>query len=579
MDVFDVDESHVESYRHDPDFKPSPKGTPYWVPNLIKDEKPKLGDIFDSFDAGYDMYKAYTEKGRFNVYEEKDGKSKRKRKTVFRVTNYPAKIGIKAIHGTDSYKVLDFVENHNLPLINENSMDLSRARRQLHFGDYMFIHLASLSNIGPTTAHRLKVALMGGYDKVRGTPGDYRNFRRAVNLFIRDRDAQMIVDKMIDRKQHVPEFSFEHHVLHDELVSMLWADETMKCTYAVFGDVVSFDATFRTNKYDFVFMPFTGFLKVHGKQPPLPLTDQDAALRNVVVKFFPDSKHRLCMWLITKKLPGKVLGDLETDSEFRKEFHKLIWNVRFNKLDGSFNCSCGHYTRHGYLCRHIFCVLRIHNIARIPKTYISRRWTKKALLTQLLEKRHRYGPCIEETYRLATEVHAIIEDYVDLLKNNTDKLTQFLTKVKEMKKQLEDEMPTSDYVHNKEALYTDLLGVTLPEQVVINNPKKSSNKGSKRRKSVAEEGKASKKPRNTRKRPFKPRTYNKCSLKGLKMHKCTGKKVDTVHEVDGVDEVAEEDEVQDVDEDYESDEHCASDKDSASAEDSASDEDNESDVN
>ncbi|GKE06620.1 FAR1-related sequence 5-like protein, partial [Tanacetum coccineum] len=64
------------------------------------------------------------------------------------------------------------------------------------------------------------VALMGGYDKVRGTPDDYRKFKRAVNLFTRDRDAQMIVDKIINRQHHVPEFSFEHHVLHDELVSM-----------------------------------------------------------------------------------------------------------------------------------------------------------------------------------------------------------------------------------------------------------------------------------------------------------------------------------------------------------------------
>nr|GFC34168.1 protein FAR1-related sequence 5-like [Tanacetum cinerariifolium] len=169
---------------------------------------------------------------------------------------------------------------------------------------------------------------MGGYDKVRGTPGDYRNFKRAMNVFIRDWDAQMIVDKMINWQLHVPEFSFEHHVLHDELVSMFWDDDTMKCNYAVFGDVVSFNATFRTNKYDFVFVPLTGidhnqkcvtlgaallsdetkdsycwmlkaFLKVHQKQPTLSLTDQDAALRNVVMIIFLNSKHRLCMWHIT----------------------------------------------------------------------------------------------------------------------------------------------------------------------------------------------------------------------------------------------------------------------------------------
>ncbi|GJU26659.1 hypothetical protein Tco_1165280 [Tanacetum coccineum] len=181
----------------------------------------------------------------------------------------------------------------------------------------------------------------------------------------------------------------------------------------------------------------------------------------------------------------------------------------------------------------------------------------EAFPAQLLEKRHIYGPCIEETDRLAVEVHATIKDYVGLLRNKTDKLTQFLTTVKEMKKQLEVEMQTSNYDHNKEALYVDLLGVTVHEHVVINNPNKSSNKESKRRTRVAEEGKAIKKPRTTWKVPFKPRTCSKCGGKVHKRRKCTGKKVmpeDEVQEVDGVDEVAEEDEVQDVDGDYKSDE-------------------------
>nr|GEZ47479.1 hypothetical protein [Tanacetum cinerariifolium] len=544
------------------------------------------------------MYKVYSEKGRFNIRkssikrykgkvthvyvlcnraskvrskfdintlkeadaddEEKDGNTKRKRKTVSRVTNCPTKIGLKVIHVTECYKLFDFVENHNHPLMNENNMDLSRPRHQLHFSDYMYIHRASLSNIDEKPklgdifdtfdngynmykvysekgrsyiSAPIESGSYGWLCKVRGTPNDYRNFKRAVNLFIGDRDAQMIVDKMINWKLHVPEFSFEHHVLHDELVGMFWVDDTMKCNYAVFSDVVSFDATFRTKKYDFVFVPFTGidhnqkcvtfgaallfdetkdsycwmlkaFLKVHQKQPTLALTDQDAALRNVVVIMFPDSKHRLC------------LGDLDTDSEFRKEFHKLIWNVCIGPevFEKHWN---------SLITRHIFCVLRIHNIVKILETYIHRRWTKEALPAHLLEKRHRYGHCIEETDRLAAEVYATIEDCVGLLRSNTEKLTQFLTTVKEMKKQLEVEMQSSNYDNNKEALYADLLGVTVPEQVIIKNPKKSSNKG-------------------------------KCGGKGHNRRKCTGKKV------------MKEDEIQYVDEVYESDEDNASGEDNSS---------------
>ncbi|GKD50224.1 hypothetical protein Tco_1279200, partial [Tanacetum coccineum] len=143
----------------------------------------------------------------------------------------------------------------------------------------------------------------------------------------------------------------------------------------------------------------------------------------------------------------------------------------------------------------------------------------------MLDNRHIYGPCIEETDRLAAEVHATIEDCVGLIRNDTDKLNQFLTPVKVLKKQLEDEMSKPDYAHNKEALLSDLLGVTVPDRVVINNPKKSSNKGSKRRKSTVEEVKTNKKPRTTRK------------------------------------EVEKEDDIQFVDEEYESDEDTASDED------------------
>nr|GEX62612.1 FAR1 DNA binding domain-containing protein [Tanacetum cinerariifolium] len=59
-DVFDM--YHNESYRYDPDFAPTPNGTSYWRPDLPEDEKPKMGDIFDTFDDGYNMYKVYSQK-------------------------------------------------------------------------------------------------------------------------------------------------------------------------------------------------------------------------------------------------------------------------------------------------------------------------------------------------------------------------------------------------------------------------------------------------------------------------------------------------------------------------------------
>ncbi|GJT49277.1 hypothetical protein Tco_0975434, partial [Tanacetum coccineum] len=116
--------------------RPTPNGRKYWIFDVPVEEKPTEGDVFDNFDEAYNMYLEYSQKARF-----------------------------KAILGTKCYKLYDFVENENHPLVDENNLDNLKARRKLDFSDKVFIHRASLSNIGPTKAHRLRVAFMGGYHK------------------------------------------------------------------------------------------------------------------------------------------------------------------------------------------------------------------------------------------------------------------------------------------------------------------------------------------------------------------------------------------------------------------------------
>ncbi|GJV67951.1 FAR1-related sequence 5-like protein [Tanacetum coccineum] len=527
------------------------------------------------------------------VDQNEGAKTNRKnRYSSFTVTDCKAAVRFKAIHGTKCYKLYDFVENHNHPLVDENNLDNLKARRKLDFSDKVFIHRASLSNIGPTKAHRLRVAFMGGYHKVRGKAIDWKNFRRSLNKYIGPRDAQMY------RMIFVPFTGIDHNQKSVTFGAGLLSDETF-------------------HSYTWL---LTAFKQAHGKEPLMAVTDQDAALRNAIEFVFPESHHRLCMWHITQKLPGKICGDVENDSEFKKLFHKLIWNVhigpeefeqrwhaligmfnlsanswltemfeirdrwipgyfkdlpmcclmkttsrsessnaffrihshqgnmlvqfmlcfeaamekqrytqriadnrtfestpvmftalaieRFacqvysrsifrevqkeiskglyycsqisansedgskicvirqtnkrnetvlnvkvliNELDGSITCSCNHFGRHGYLCRHVFCILHINSIDTIPERYISKRWRKDVIPRHLLEKRHRYGPCIEETDQLASDIHTTIEYCVNRLRNDTEKLTEFLTK--------------------------KMLGVTTPNEVVVKVPKGLRNKG------------------------------------------------------------------------------------------------------
>ncbi|GKB54576.1 protein FAR1-related sequence 5 [Tanacetum coccineum] len=196
------------------------------------------------------------------------------------------------LHPSSSYDLTNEIKN------------LSKRERQLTYLEQAFIVKAASVNIGATRAHHL---LTG------------------------DSDAQMLIHKMENRKKHVSDFS-------------------------EFGDIVSFDATFKTNKYKMVFVPFTAidnhrkcdtvaagllknestksyiwllkaFIKAFGKAPSIVVTDQDGAMRNAIEAEFAGSKHRLCMWHITQKLPTKICAKIYDETDFKEKLNKIVWNM------------------------------------------------------------------------------------------------------------------------------------------------------------------------------------------------------------------------------------------------------------
>ncbi|GJY99755.1 FAR1-related sequence 5-like protein [Tanacetum coccineum] len=148
-------------------------------------------------------------------------------------------------------------------------------------------------------------------------------------------DAQMLINKMENRKKYVPNFTFQYKVENSELVAMFWADEVAKCNNKEFGDMVSFDAAFNSNKYNMKFVPFIGidnhekcvtlgsgmllhedtqsytwlltaFMTAFLKEPTMIVTDQDGAMKRAIEAVFKKAKHRLCMWHIMQKIPSKI---------------------------------------------------------------------------------------------------------------------------------------------------------------------------------------------------------------------------------------------------------------------------------
>jgi len=129
--------------------------------------------------------------------------------------------------------------------------------------------------------------------------------------------------------------------------------------YACFGDDVSFDTTFQTNKLEMPFAPFVGtnhhkqtiifgaalvfnetiesfvwlfetFLTaMSGKHPSTIFTDQDATMAGAIAYVFRNTSHRLCLWHIylnaTKHL-GHVIQ--KHPDKFLPNFKRCVYEDR-----------------------------------------------------------------------------------------------------------------------------------------------------------------------------------------------------------------------------------------------------------
>ncbi|KAL9672726.1 hypothetical protein QQ045_028978 [Rhodiola kirilowii] len=157
----------------------------------------------------------------------------------------------------------------------------------------------------------------------------------------------MVVDNLSDKIKTCPRYSF---FLDEEgiLTRLFWTDVISRRDNTIFG------ATYRMNKYNLVFVPFTGvdnqlrsvtlaagliskedvdsytwlltcFKKLSERDPSVIVTDQDAAMKAAIATIFPFSRHQFCMWKIIEKLQAKVGISKYRESRFLNSIKAVIW--------------------------------------------------------------------------------------------------------------------------------------------------------------------------------------------------------------------------------------------------------------
>jgi len=182
------------------------------------------------------------------------------------------------------------------------------------------------NNIGTSKAFNLLKYQMGGLENVGCMKRGLQNFHRVLKEVIENSDAHMFVDNFERMKLKNPSFYFAYEMDDKSILKhVFWADGIGRKNYYLFGDVVSFDTPYSTNKYCLIFSRFTGinhhrqsitfgarfstteqvesfiwlfdrFLEaMRGQKPPYIVTDQDPTMKIAIERIFDTSIHRFCV--------------------------------------------------------------------------------------------------------------------------------------------------------------------------------------------------------------------------------------------------------------------------------------------
>ncbi|XP_071709139.1 protein FAR-RED IMPAIRED RESPONSE 1-like [Rutidosis leptorrhynchoides] len=289
------------------------------------------------------------------------GKSQSKTKNSLNprpITKTECGARINAKRGSDNKWYVSKVQlKHNHPFSPSkgrfyrcNRVINARVRRQLE----IFQRAGVRMNKGFNTL----VVENKGYKNIPFTEKDCRNYIDKVKrLKFGEGDAEAIQSYFMKVQSTFPNFFYAWE-LDDEnrLKSLFWADGRCRAAYEEFGDVVTFDTTYLTNKYHMPMAPFVGvnhhgqsvllgcglvsnedtksfiwlfqtwLTCMYGRAPAAIITDQDQAMKKAIEVVFPAVRHRWCLWHILKKLPDK-LGRHKRYKLVKYKLKKLVYDT------------------------------------------------------------------------------------------------------------------------------------------------------------------------------------------------------------------------------------------------------------
>ncbi|XP_062011757.1 protein FAR1-RELATED SEQUENCE 5-like [Rosa rugosa] len=260
-----------------------------------------------------------------------------------------------------NFKVVSFQKNHNHPLISTPLKHLLKVNRNISEAQKAHADDAECSGFSIKATVELMSREVGGPENLGFSHKDYMNYIHRKRMSKMEKgDAGAILQYFQKMQSENSSYFYSIQLDEDDMITnIFWADARSVSDYSLFGDVLCFDTTYRTNEYGRPFAPFVGvnhhkqttlfgaallydettesfrwlfetFLSaMSSKQPITILTDQSAAMAKAIKDVFPQATHRLCVWHLYQNAAKNLSHVFHGSSEFVDDFSNCMYDYEF----------------------------------------------------------------------------------------------------------------------------------------------------------------------------------------------------------------------------------------------------------
>ncbi|CAO2034124.1 unnamed protein product [Urochloa humidicola] len=351
----------------------------YIFPSLEEVEKarpPEVGMVFSTLQDAHRFINVYGrvtgftavkgsnyKKKRITFVCNKNRKTKetdtrqRKRRNVVDKTQCRMRVTVKLV--ADRWEVTGAVNEHNHPL--SCSPLLTRflmSHKDMSEEERYFSRILQESRITPTKTMEIFRKLQGRLKNVPARKVDVNSMKQSDRLMkTRNTDIGSTLEHVRRLQKQQPGFYYAMKTDEDSTIrSIFWTDARARLDYALYGDFVHFNTTYRTNAYQMPFASLIGinghgkrtvfgwallendeaetfswlfrtFLDVmDGKKPSIIMTHQDSAVQKSVAEVFPTVFHRFSMWHVMREAAAECGGFMFNRPGMESEPTRLVRN-------------------------------------------------------------------------------------------------------------------------------------------------------------------------------------------------------------------------------------------------------------